>query len=97
MDHPKIHDSQLADGEKSSFAHFLDCKLENGSMSTEENTKDFNLADKRKKIIPKYAFKIVEHSIGDSVEYQVELLESFKVFRKTIAEVYKFKTRYSKL
>lgn len=66
-------------------------------MSTEENTNDFNLVVKPKKIMPKYSFRIVEHSIGDNVEYQVELLESFKVFKKTITEIYKFKTRYSKL
>lgn len=38
-----------------------------------------------------------KHKVGDSVEYEVELHESFKVFRKTITEKYKFKTQYSKL
>jgi hypothetical protein len=35
--------------------------------------------------------------VGEAVEYQVVLIESFKVFKKTISETYKFKTRYSKL
>jgi len=37
-----------------------------------------------RKIMPKYSFSFGKHIVGDFVEYEVELIESFKVFRKTI-------------
>jgi hypothetical protein len=59
MDYTKIHDSQLIDGEKLSLDNFLDSKLENGSLSTEENSRDPSLKPKPKFVLPKYSFKIV--------------------------------------
>jgi hypothetical protein len=92
-------DSELSDGGKSSWIHsHLDTKLEKLSFSTEETShSDIPSPPKSKKIMPKYTFVFGKHVVGDSVEYEVELIESFKVFRKTINESYKFKTRYSKL
>lgn len=99
MDSLKIHDSQFIDGERSSIINeFLDSKIQNVSLSTEENSKSNHRPKHyRRQTLPEYSFSITNYHIGESVEYDIVLLESFKVFRKTITEKYKFKTRYSKL
>lgn len=48
-------------------------------------------------MLPSYSFTITDYSIGEHVEYNVLLVESYKIFRKTITKSYSFRTRYSKL
>lgn len=51
----------------------------------------------RRRVLPDYSFCFVAHQVKDSVEFEVEMQESFRVFRRTITEKYKFRTQYSKL
>lgn len=97
MDSLKICNTELPHGKESLVHALLDSKLHNTSVSTEENSNCEKTSRTRKAIVPNYCFKIVNYSIGENVEYEVELVQSFLVFRKNITEVYKFKTRYSKL
>lgn len=39
----------------------------------------------------------MDHKIGASVIYEVELTESFRVLGRTVCEKYQFRTQYSKL
>jgi hypothetical protein len=76
---------------------FMDAKLENRSLSTEESESGSEGEVRQRMVMPNYSFVFGEHRVGESVEYEVELHESFKVFRKVVTEKYKFRTRYSML
>lgn len=73
MDNLKIHDSELADGGKSSGVHaHLDSKLANATVSTEASFKSTSSTPhKSRKLMPKFAFRFGKHVIGEAVEYEV--------------------------
>lgn len=52
---------------------------------------------KSRRLILEYNFKFGDYKIGDSVIYDVELTESFRVLGRTVCEKYQFRTQYSKL
>lgn len=81
MESIKHQNSEQSLEEESLVSQFLDAKLETVSQTTEESDSTRrNVKPKVKKVMPKFSFKFGDHRIGESVEYEVELVESFKVF-----------------
>lgn len=74
MDSLKICNTELPHGKESLVHALLDSKLHNTSVSTEENSNCEKTSRTRKAIVPNYCFKIVNYSIGENVEYEVELV-----------------------
>lgn len=65
----------------------LDEKLEKTSKTTLEDISsgisvETSAVSSRKKIVPEYKFHFVSYTVGESVEYKVELLEIFKVYNR---------------
>ena len=103
MDNLEIHDPQQSNlDNESRVQRLLDAKIEEASQTTEENSHSCenvrpNKNAHSRKRLPDYSFKFTAYEVKDSVEYEIQLLEKFKVFRKTITENYNFKSKYSKL
>lgn len=99
MDNFKIYDSRLSKGASTNVLAFLDRKYKSLSAghSTIDSVEGYNIEQKSPRVLPNFSFVFESYTIGEHVEYNVILLEKYKVLTKTITKKYEFKTRYSML
>lgn len=98
MDSLKVYDTQLSHRDNKSVLAFLDQKHK--SLSAEHSTEgsvDSASEDRCDKLVPRFSFVFGAYSIGEHVEYNVTLVEKYKILGRTITKSYPFRTRYSKL
>jgi hypothetical protein len=99
MDSLKIHHSEFPDRSTKSVFRFLDRQsksrsADNVSVYTIDTDED---QPKPSRITPSFTFRFEGFSLGEHVEYDVVLLEQYKILGRPICNKYRFTTRYSML
>lgn len=99
MDNLKIYDSRLPQRNTQTPLQFLDHKLKSlsGDHSTIGSVSDCQMQIQPSRLLPTFSFKFDSYSIGDYVEYNVFLVEKYKILGRNISKRYQFRTRYSLL
>lgn len=99
MDSLKIYDTQLSHRDNKSLLAFLErkCPSLSPEHSTEDSVDNSSSEERHSRVVPRFSFVFGAFSIGEHVEYQVTLVEKYKILGRTITKNYHFKTRYSKL
>jgi hypothetical protein len=99
MAYTKIYDSQLSNRNNLSLLQFLDRKQKSLSADNVSvySTDMEKTQDKPDRLCPNFSFSFSTYEINEHVEYNVVLVEKYKILGRTIINNYPFKTRYSML